>query len=463
MALGDPARAVVDQPHQAPGVGVPPPQASPATRDLLERIAAGPTGARLRAELASRHRDLDRDEVEDAFQEALKRALVACRAEREYQVYSFLRVTMRNCLSDDRYRGGRERSEDTHGPTLSAAIDDGLSPEAQLARSEDLQELDELRSSVTARLGERQRRVLAMRVEGLDVSAIAEREVASTRAIRKDIERILAVGREEILRRAGFGCPAGHELVARYAFRLRADWAAAQLHMTGCERCGRFFASLDSWRERAATLLPFPAAGSTDPSLVAHTLDRAADGLGHLRDQMTGSAGSARQHMSDAASSVKQHTAGALSRMDPTPLAGARPGAVTAAVVGCLAIGGGAATYCVENGINPIGGLAAIVQEEPPPRTPNEGTEPPEALPEHLPIALPVVVDTPPPTATTPPEQPEQTEQSPPPPEPTPAAVQFGEPATPPAAAPASSEPTTPSPSKPAPVPAEGGTDLYGP
>jgi hypothetical protein len=82
-----------------------------------------------------------------------------------------------------------------------------------------------------------------MRVDGLGVQAIAEREAASPKAIRKDIERIFAVGRAEILRRAGFGCPEGHELVSRYAFRLRADWAAAQLHIAGCDRCGRFFAN----------------------------------------------------------------------------------------------------------------------------------------------------------------------------------------------------------------------------
>jgi RNA polymerase sigma factor (sigma-70 family) len=440
-----------------------PQRASWATRGLVERIAAGPSGERLRAELASRHRDRSRDEIDDAFQEALKRALVACRAEREYQVYSFLRVTMRNCLSDGRHREAHESVGEDNGPAFRDAIDERLTPEAQLARDEDRVELRELSRSVTGRLSDRQRRVLALRVEGLDVHTIAEREAASRKAIRKDIERIFAVGRDEILRRAGFGCPEGHDLVARYAFRLRADWAAAQMHIAGCERCGRFFVSLDSWRERAATVLPFPAASTVEPGIVGHALERAGDGLAQLRDHATGATGSARQHVSDAVGSAKQHTAGALQRMDPTPLAGARPGAATAAIMGCLAIGGGAATYCIENGVNPIDGLAGVVQAEPGKPGPAEPPKRSESEPAHQPITPPTAVQ--PPPAAAPPDPVAQPQQPPPPPPPeaTPAAVQFGEPASPQPAAPASSEPSSPSPAKPAPMPADGGTDLYGP
>ena len=442
-----------------------PQQASQTTHRLIERIAAGPTGERLRMELVRRHSHLTRDEIDDAFQEALQRALVACRGEHEYEVYSFLRVTMRNCLSDRRYRVTRERSEENNGPTLGGAPDERPTPDVQLGRSEDRRELRELKSSVLRRLGDRQRRVFAMRVEGLDVQTIAAREAASQKAIRKDIEQIFAVGRDEILRRAGFGCADGHELVTRYAFRLRADWAAAQLHIAGCERCSRFFANVDSWRERAAAVLPFPAAGSAEPGAIAQALERAGDGLAHLRERVAGSPGSARQHVSEAAGAVKQHTAGALARMDPTPVAGARPGAATAAIVGCLAIGGGAATYCIQNDVNPINGLAAIVQDEPPKRVLEDRTQPEESMSDQRPIAPPAVVDSPPEPAPAPPEEPQEPPQAPPPPppKPTPAAVQFGEPANPPPATQASAEPSPPTAAKPAPVPAEDGVDLYGP
>lgn len=305
-----------------------PPHASPTTRRLLERIAAGPTGARLRMELARRHGDLGRDEIDDAFQEALQRALVACRGEREYEVYSFLRVTMRNCLSDGRLRAAREQSEENDGVRLGSAPDERPTPEAQLGKSEDRSELRELKASVLGRLGDRQRRVLAMRIEGLEVEAIAGREAASRKAIRKDIERIFTVGREEILRRSGFGCPEGHDLVSRYAFRLRADWTAAQLHIAGCERCSRLFANLDSWRERAAAVLPFPAAGAPEPRAIAHALERAGEGLAEFREKVAGSPGSARQHVSEAAGALKQQTAGALSRrlLRRPPLVAVRAG-----------------------------------------------------------------------------------------------------------------------------------------
>ena len=63
----------------------------------------------------------------------------------------------------------------------------------------------------------------------------------------------------------------------------------------------------------------------------------------------------------EGVASVKQHAAGAYSRaLDPTPLAGVRPGAAVAAVAGCLAVGGGT-TYCVSQGVDPVGGLARIV------------------------------------------------------------------------------------------------------
>jgi DNA-directed RNA polymerase specialized sigma24 family protein len=132
-------------------------------------------------------------------------------------VYSFLRVTMRNCLTDARYRDAHEGAEGSDGRALRDALDERPTPEAELARCEDRRELRELRRSVVGRLNGRQQRVLALRGDGLDVRSIAEREAVSRRAITKDIARILAVGREEILRRAGYGCPEGHELVARYA------------------------------------------------------------------------------------------------------------------------------------------------------------------------------------------------------------------------------------------------------
>ena len=71
------------------------------------------------------------------------------------------------------------------------------------------------------------------------------------------------------------------------------------------------------------------------------------------------------QRGSEAVTSVKQHAVSAYSRaVDPTPLAGVRPGAAAAAVAGCLALGGGT-TYCVTRNVDPIGGLANVVARRP--------------------------------------------------------------------------------------------------
>lgn len=61
---------------------------------------------------------------------------------------------------------------------------------------------------------------------------------------------------------------------------------------------------------------------------------------------------------------LRGHAAAAYNRVaDPTPLAGVRPGAVAAAVAGCLAVGGGA-TYCVQQHVGPIAGLRAFAEPE---------------------------------------------------------------------------------------------------
>jgi RNA polymerase sigma factor (sigma-70 family) len=179
-----------------------------------------------------------------------------------------------------------------------------------------------------------------------------------------------------------------------------------------------------------------------------------------------------RQQLTDGAGALKQHGAGALARVDPTPLAGARPGATTAAIIGCLAIGGGAATYCVERDVNPFEGVARLVQSQPeaeqrpgpaPGRKPEAARAPdPPAIP---PVAQePAVSPAPsypePPAQPVPPQQTSPPPPAPPPvrepqPEPTPAPVEFGEPASAPPAAPAV-PPQTSQPTQPAPAPPSG-------
>lgn len=128
----------------------------------------------------------------------------------------------------------------------------------------------------------------------------------------------------------------------------------------------------------------------------------------------------AGEKTAEALAALKQHATNAYYRaVDPTPLAGARPGTIAGVVASCIAIGGGAATYCVEQGVNPVGAARSLIassaeSDSPPPST--EATEPPPA-PVYTPIE-PKEEDAPAPEPTPPAEQapePEPKSESPPP------------------------------------------------
>jgi outer membrane biosynthesis protein TonB len=170
---------------------------------------------------------------------------------------------------------------------------------------------------------------------------------------------------------------------------------------------------LDAWREKAAALLPVPAVEQASPGFLERLAHRTADGLSSVKQQVLG-----------GASQAKQQVAASYYRVvDPTPLAGARPGAVAALLVSCVTIGGGAATYCAQHNVDPLSaatGLIAGTEEEPqpspsapPPETPEAtAVVPPAPTPE---VEQPVAESDPTPQ---PEEEPQPTpEPTPPPPE----------------------------------------------
>jgi hypothetical protein len=171
----------------------------------------------------------------------------------------------------------------------------------------------------------------------------------------------------------------------------------------------------------------------------------------------------------DGLANVKQHAAGAFYRaLDPTPLAGVRPGAAAATVAGCLAIGGGT-TYCVTQGVDPIGDLAHAVaparQEKPPePRKKRRAVKRASATTASTPVATPVSTATPePPKTPEPTPQPtvQPTPQPTPVPTPQPVPAEEYEPLG--QAASAGTAPRTSTPRKPAPAPAGGAGEFDGP
>jgi RNA polymerase sigma factor (sigma-70 family) len=328
------------------------------TRGLIEHIASGQLGGKLRSQVASWHPGVSRDEVDEAFQEACLTAHRSCRGQTEGEVFTWLRTTTHRELAHmERRARTRSRRE---MPTDVAAVDfqlavAGQRPEDLLIAREDNEEIGRVTQAVLARLSERQRQIVALYGRGFRRPAIAEHLGMTPRSVKRALERIMAEARDELLDLAGRGCEAGEPLVARLAFGLAGprETRQAQLHLASCPTCGALYERLDLWREKVAAVLPVPIAEQAHPGIIERALHGAADTLSHARQRLSDGAGTARDHAAEGVTHAKQHAAATYYRaIDPTPLAGVRPGAAAATVAGCLALGG-SATYCVELGIDP--------------------------------------------------------------------------------------------------------------
>jgi DNA-directed RNA polymerase specialized sigma24 family protein len=410
-----------------------------------------------------------RELVEDALQEACERAAATdkCRGTSEGEVYNWLLTATVHRVS--RLLGRAHRRHEV----LVDSDDELLEPlrasagaDVEVLKRERERELAELARTIVEQLDERQRAVAALHSRGVAGREIARHLGSSERRVKHLKAETYAVARDRLVEAAGGGCQDGERLVGRLWFGLASasERTAAQLHLPGCERCATLHRRLELMHEKIAALLPVPAAAQADPGLVERTLHKFAQALAHAKQQLADAAGQAKQ----------QAAAGYARTVEDTPRAGVRPGAAATAIAGCLALGGGAATYCLEKGVDPFDGFGrdrpadvAQAAQEPPERKP-PAEQPPD--PPQVPAAVPAPAPAAPAPAPEPtPPQPALSEPAPTaapapapppalPPEPTPPAVQFGEPTNPAPAAPAQSAPA-----KPAPAPASGGGDLYGP
>jgi RNA polymerase sigma factor (sigma-70 family) len=205
------------------------------------------------------------------------------------------------------------------------------------------------------------------------------------------------------------------------------------------------------------------------PDLYALVASPEAAPLGAAAQARPRLAESALQRAGDGVANLKQHAIAGYSRaVDLTPLAGARPGAAAAAIAGCIAIGSGT-TYCVTQGVDPIGGLAHVVapareHKQPAPRKKREVRARVAAT--ATPSSTPVAIATPAPEPAKPAPQPTAqptTEPAPeptPPPAPPPTPQEEYEPVAP--ATTAAQSPPKPS-RTPAPAPASGPGEFDGP
>ena len=395
----------------ATDVGVPP--GPERTRALLVEIAGGRRGVQLRGQVAAAKRGATREQIEEAFQEACLKAGRSCRGQTMGEVYKWLLKTTDSIVDDMRDRLKREVLVD-HCASEFQTVDPTLAPPDEvLIRREERAELDELTLAILDRLDERRRKVAVLHSHGLARNDIARHLGITARIVKRDVEAILAAGREQLTRVVGAGCPDGHQLVSRYAFGLAGgrDARRAQFHLATCARCGAMFERLDLWRERVAALVPMPPAVEGHAHL-AERVVHAGSELVAPRPEQPRPVG-VREHIAHATSHVREQATVAYYRtVDPTPLVGVRPGAVATVVAGCLAIGG-SATYCVQQGTDPIAaftGLATTAHREHRPkphakraRAAQTATPPATTQTVAAPPAAPTTAQTPPPqtTATT--------------------------------------------------------------
>jgi RNA polymerase sigma factor (sigma-70 family) len=106
-------------------------------------------------------------------------------------------------------------------------------------------------------------------------------------------------------------------------------------------------------------------------NLLERAAQRYADLLAPIKQQIAGGGTQLKEHATTAVSS--------RGGIDPTPLAAARPGTVATVLASCVLTVGGAATYCVQQGVNPVGAASGLIassggEEE---TTPTEAAPPP--------------------------------------------------------------------------------------
>lgn len=381
---------------------------------LLRSFVKGERARALRVQLAAQHPEAADEEVEDAVQYACKSFLDEAEGMADPgQVYAWIRTAAHRALNRMAQRREREPTVDLLRGSFDESASEEPMPEEELIAREDKGEIATLVHEVIGDLPQRDRQVLALHVAGLTRPEIASRLGLTERAVKRDLMEGMDKARAAIAAKAGGGCLWGEPLVSRFAYGLAtsAESAQARLHMKSCHRCEVLWERLDAWREKAAALLPAsPAIEQASPGFLGRLAHRAADGFS-----------SVKQHVLGGATQAKQQAATTYYRaVDPTPFAGARPGTVAAVLASCVTIGGGAATYCANQGVDPIGaatGLIAGTQETEPKQSPPppETTEATTVVP---PAPTPVTEEPATTEATPPPAEAEQKSQAEPPPPP---------------------------------------------
>lgn len=431
----------------------------------LQTLVRGERARALRVQLADWHPECSAEEVEDAIQTACKRFLEHAQGISEPgQVYSWIRTTAHRELNRETARHAYELAVDPAQDHLEEIVADDAGPAEEVISSEDDADLAKLVEEVYSSLPDRGRDVLALYGAGYKRPEISERLGLSQRIVKRELLEIMDEARATLARLVGGGCEHGEPLVLRSVCGLATstEEAHAREHLAHCGHCEIFCERLIAWREKAGAILPAPVAEGASPGFLERAAQKTADGLS-----------SAKQQILDGGSQLKQQASATYYRaVDPTPLAAARPGTAAAVIASCLAISGGAATYCVEQSVNPIGAARGLIAGAPE-NQPEQTTPPPESEstgPTYTPVESPAAEEPAPAPEPEPEPQPapEPQPKPKPDPEPEPAPEDSFEPVTPayqssesetyeaPEAAPTES-------AEPAPAPAAEGPQFGGP
>jgi DNA-directed RNA polymerase specialized sigma24 family protein len=330
-----------------------------STDELLRTFSReGWRGGALRAQLADRFPDRPSDDIEDAVQSACVAFLAEGQGITDPRaVYAWIRTAAHRALTHELRRRRRQVPADPGDGPLGEALAGGPGPAEELIGLEDESDLDVFVREVASSLSGTRRDVLALWAAGRRRSEIAAELDVPERVVKRSLEELMAEARSTLARHAGGGCEEGEGIVLRLACGLASvsEAARAKLHLDGCGRCSSFSESLEAWREKAGAILPLPVAEVASPGLLGRAAARVGDAVGSARRQLLGGGAQVKGRA----------VAGVGTTGDPTPLTGVRPGAVAAVLAGCLAVGGGA-TYCAQQGVDPLGaakGLIAGIEE----------------------------------------------------------------------------------------------------
>ena len=296
------------------------------------------------AVLRRRCRWLEPDELEGILHDAWtvllekeERGVLDVAQMRSQQVRAYLVQSALHKALDEGRRAGRTRNEPIGDRDDFAAT--SAAPEEIVDAGMEGARIREIVAELTAR----QQAIIKLRFY-FDRSPDEIRRLLSLtdRAYRRDLERAMrAVSEQYELVREGRFCDGRASLIRAYVAGIAGPnrMREAREHLMNCPACRQFALELREAAGRFAATLPRPAI--------------AIDGRGpltQLADLLTGGRDAALHAGTDA----KQQVVALSTRVDPSsPLvvAGARPGALAAAVAGCIALSGGAATYCAVVGV----------------------------------------------------------------------------------------------------------------